>query len=321
MKTKKKTQQKKQKVPVEVLQKIRQQKLLLFVILFALIGSFFVWRSFAGTAGHPPQCVSIANLGKSSSRSTPKCKSLGKTGGVTYWFDSSIPQKRIHVTRIDLNNKQLLLRASQFDERGQTPSEFARATNSLAAINGDFFYKNNNYITNGLAIGNAMQWPFTKDKKTTSFLACTIYNECFIDNHNTEVQLDPKQYVTVVGGSEILLTPQFQWHLKPGEPGCGSKEHTCSAQHPRTAVGLSHDKRVMWWVVVEGRHKHISGLSLYDLTKTLKKLGAAWAINLDGGGSSGMVINGQLANSRPSDEPSERKVGNSIGVIELPVPK
>ena len=74
----------------------------------------------------------------------------------------------------------------------------------------------------------------------------------------------------------------------------------------------------MWMVMVEGRQTNLSGLSLYDLTKVLKNLGASWAINLDGGGSAGMVLNNNLVNARPTNDPNERRVGNVFGFVELP---
>lgn len=289
------------------------------VLVIALIGTFFLVRSFAST-GTEAKCVSARQSDgtKAASTTQPTCIPVGSTGGLTYWLDNTYPNKKVHVVRVDLNNPRLVVRASHVSERGKTPTEFAKLSGAKVAINGDFFYKDNNYITNGLAIGNGEQWAFTKDKRTTTFVACSVKRDCFIDDYNTERQIDQKYYFNAVGGSEILLTPTFQWQLKPGDQGCGTVEHTCSSQHPRTGVALSTDRKVMWLVMVEGRQTNLTGLSLYDFTQVFKKLGASWAINLDGGGSSGMVINGSLVNKRPSDDLTERKVGNALGIVELP---
>lgn len=298
-----------------------KRRLLIVFVSFAVIGGVLMaLRSFAATG--PGQCVAATDQqAKSADPSAPVCQVIGTTGALTYWMDKTFPNKRVHVLRIDLSNKQLVVRASHVSERGKTPTEYAKFSGSVAAINGDFFNQNNNFNPNGLAIGNGEQWPFTIDKKTSSFVACTLQRECIMDDYYTEQRLDPKKYTSAVGGSEILLTPTFQWHLKPGEPGCGAIEHTCSSPHPRTGVALSADRKIMWWVVVEGRQTDVTGLSLYDFTQVFKRLGATRAINLDGGGSSGMVLNGKLVNKRPSDDPMERKVGNALGIIELPVRK
>ncbi len=289
------------------------------VLIVAGIGSFFFVSSFAATTNTAAKCTTSETNSKNSTTSTsPPCVKVGNSGALTYWMDNTIPGKRIHVLRADLNNPRVSFRASQISEREKTPSEFAKMTGSIAAINGDFFYKDNNYITNGLAIGAGNTWPFTIDKADTTFIACSKTRDCFIDDSFSARQVDPKVYTSLVSSYDELLTPSFQWSQKPGDPGCGAVEHTCSNPHPRTAVALSADRKVMWWIVVEGRQNNVSGLSLFDLTQVIKRLGATCAINLDGGGSSGMVLNGKLVNNRPSDEPIERKVSNSLGIIELP---
>jgi hypothetical protein len=84
--------------------------------------------------------------------------------------------------------------------------------------------------------------------------------------------------------------------------------------NPRTAVGATADGRLLL-VVVDGRQPgYSSGISLRDLAELMSSLGAHNAINLDGGGSSTMWLNGVVAN-RPSDG-SER--GVSGGLVVLP---
>lgn len=62
------------------------------------------------------------------------------------------------------------------------------------------------------------------------------------------------------------------------------------ALHPRTAVGFSADRRTLWLVVVDGRDSGVSeGMTVFELAEYMRSLGAAEALNLDGGGSSVML--------------------------------
>lgn len=82
-------------------------------------------------------------------------------------------------------------------------------------------------------------------------------------------------------------------------------------RHPRTAVGWTPGGTLLL-VVVDGRQPGWSdGMTLPKLTWLFQRLGAANAINLDGGGSSAMVVRGRIVN-RPSDREGERAVGNAL---------
>ncbi len=61
--------------------------------------------------------------------------------------------------------------------------------------------------------------------------------------------------------------------------------------HPRTALGTDKSARMLTLVVVDGRQKGYSeGMSDYELAKLMRELGCHDALNLDGGGSSVMVL-------------------------------
>lgn len=82
-------------------------------------------------------------------------------------------------------------------------------------------------------------------------------------------------------------------------------------RHPRTAVAQTFGGDLIF-VVVDGRSNISSGMTLAELAEYLKKLGARHAINLDGGGSSTMIIKGRVVN-KPSDG-RERPISNGIVV-------
>jgi len=83
--------------------------------------------------------------------------------------------------------------------------------------------------------------------------------------------------------------------------------------HPRTAVGYTRDNSLIL-VVVDGRQSDSRGASLEDLANIMLQFDCIEALNLDGGGSSTMVINGELIN-RPAGGVSQREVMSSIAVF------
>ena len=85
-------------------------------------------------------------------------------------------------------------------------------------------------------------------------------------------------------------------------------------RHPRTALARLADGRLIL-VVVDGRQPyHSLGMTLPELATYLRTLGATDAVNLDGGGSSTLVVRGTVVNL-PSDEGGERPVADALLVI------
>lgn len=82
-------------------------------------------------------------------------------------------------------------------------------------------------------------------------------------------------------------------------------------RHPRTAVGFSRDSTTLYLVTVDGRSESSSGMSLAELSALLRSLGVQQALNLDGGGSTTLVLHGRVVN-QPSDSAGERTVGNAL---------
>lgn len=81
-------------------------------------------------------------------------------------------------------------------------------------------------------------------------------------------------------------------------------------RHPRTAVAKLKDGRFLM-LTADGRSEESAGIDLYDLAAYMLELGAVDAMNLDGGGSTTMFLDGKVVN-KPSDKAGERKVGDAI---------
>ena len=85
-------------------------------------------------------------------------------------------------------------------------------------------------------------------------------------------------------------------------------------RHPRTLIGTHSDGSV-WLITVDGRQPRLSaGMSLYELRSLASRLGLVQALNLDGGGSTTMWVQGQIVNS-PSDLAGPRKVSDALLVF------
>ncbi|MGL4234160.1 MAG: phosphodiester glycosidase family protein [Casimicrobium sp.] len=93
--------------------------------------------------------------------------------------------------------------------------------------------------------------------------------------------------------------------------------------HPRTAIGIDRSSDRMWWLVIDGRQSGRSeGASLADVAQVLKQLGADDAINLDGGGTTTMVVADDLGKARLLNRPihsgipgNERIAASHLGIF------
>ena len=80
----------------------------------------------------------------------------------------------------------------------------------------------------------------------------------------------------------------------------------------RTAVGYREDGKVIFFIC-DGRITNSDGATLVELAQILKGLGCVSAINLDGGGSTGMVVNGKHLNDQTG---GNRAVVSTIGFFK-----
>lgn len=115
--------------------------------------------------------------------------------------------------------------------------------------------------------------------------------------------------VSVLGGGDIIL--------RDGEITDTLEDDAIeTARNPRTAVGITESGEFML-MVVDGRKSGYSvGVKLTALAEAMRDMGCTDAINLDGGGSSVMVLfgGGGIVN-RPSDN-AERSVPNAAVLYE-----
>ena len=88
-------------------------------------------------------------------------------------------------------------------------------------------------------------------------------------------------------------------------------------RHPRTIIGVDRHGAV-WLAAIDGRQPdHSVGMTFADLQGLCKRLDLQNALNLDGGGSTTMVIGSEIVN-KPSDASGPRPVSDAILVKPRP---
>jgi exopolysaccharide biosynthesis protein len=136
-----------------------------------------------------------------------------------------------------------------------------------------------------------------------------------LDLHLSPVETDQaeswKQATSVIGGGPQLIKNGRIEITNTVEKILPS---FVSDGHPRTAIARLKSGQVLL-LTVDGRQPGESiGMSLTMLADLLLEFGAVEAINLDGGGSTTMVIRNKLVN-KPSDATGERPVSDAILVF------
>jgi hypothetical protein len=114
------------------------------------------------------------------------------------------------------------------------------------------------------------------------------------------------------GGGPVLV--------RNGKPDIQAKKEGISEsfvklRHPRTAIGITKDQKNVFLVTIDGRQPKVSiGANLDELAEFMERLGCWQAMNLDGGGSTSMVVGDKVVN-KPSDLQGPRTVANSLLVV------
>jgi hypothetical protein len=120
-----------------------------------------------------------------------------------------------------------------------------------------------------------------------------------------------KEALFVVGGGPQLIR-DGRVAIAPENEGIAAR--FVSDRHPRTAIAKTRNGQLLI-ATVDGRQPGVSvGMSLPELANLLLEFGASEAINLDGGGSTTMVVNDKLVNN-PSDQTGERPVSDAILIV------
>lgn len=244
------------------------------------------------------------------------------------------PPQKIHVVAIDLRDPGVSVHVSRGgndpDGEGewqttlQQPSRIAQREGYEITINGDFFSHFRGKDAEGAAalkmfkggvpakvtgpaVTDGELWGPASEKR-----ACLLIG----DNGMPAVALvkdPPADAKQVIAGSHVIVKGGKNVAPPSDKPGFAR------GPHPRTAAGIADDGKTLVLVVADGRDKEKAvGLSLTELADVMLKHGCVDAVNLDGGGSSVLVIRNpadakQTIVNNPSDG-RERAVANVLGI-------
>jgi hypothetical protein len=115
----------------------------------------------------------------------------------------------------------------------------------------------------------------------------------------------------VIGGAGLLVRggqPVKDWTVEDLRPGFTTE------RHPRTIIGVDRAGDI-WLVTIDGRNPALSlGMTFEELRRLAARLELTDALNLDGGGSTTMVVRGSIVN-HPSDAAGPRKVSDALLVM------
>jgi Phosphodiester glycosidase/FG-GAP-like repeat len=213
-----------------------------------------------------------------------------------------LADQNINAAVVDLCAPGVSVRATGSGERGQRVSNFGNSVGAQVAINGDFYDTNGTFRTDGLTMHDGVKWPDTNDHNEVGQLAFGAERVEIIKH---EEVITPAPWMKEILSGHWTLIDDGALRDNDGDVGT----------HPRTAVGLSKDKRTLILLVVDGRNLGAGrrGMTYNQLTAQMASLGAHWALGMDGGGSTTMWMAGQGVLNFPSDG-AERTVGNHLAV-------
>jgi len=118
---------------------------------------------------------------------------------------------------------------------------------------------------------------------------------------------------TAIGGGPVLIkngeyVNSYEAELFDVSSGVGP-----ASNNPRSAIGVTKGGKLVFFVC-EGRNMtpNVPGYTLEEVAKIMKALGCVEALNLDGGGSSCLLVNG-IETIKPSDG-AQRKVVTAVAI-------
>lgn len=246
-----------------------------FILLLPLI--IYGWLSFL----RPPQTNAKQKLFK----------------GITYQrhVDLTVRPAMVHILTIDLSTPGVKILVTPPQDNGKNNTTLARTTSQFVrefklqlAVNANFFrpfYENTpwDYYPHtgdetsviGQAISNGKH--YSKPEKKWGVLCISPQNSAqILDSGNC-----PHETLQAVAGNDVFII----------DGKTVNSDSDKDKPYPRVAVASNKEGNILWLIVVDGKQPLYSeGVTVAELASIASKLGAYTALNLDGGGSTTLVM-------------------------------
>ncbi len=232
---------------------------------------------------------------------------------VVYWPEVRREPRplRVHVVRVDLLAQPFELAAlvaadpdgdGPAEARLEKPAELAHQPGVVAAVNANAFDP-----VPKPPPGESVKWRrhlpvdiigWAQDGSRQVSAPQSWYASFWVDRegrpHLGEVAAPAEARLAVAGFKELLRDGRDVAIPHP-------------SLHPRSAVGADRAGATLWLVVVDGRQPDYSeGVTVVELAALMKELGCWQALNLDGGGSSILLVGAGSGGLRVMNRPSDR---------------
>ncbi|MCA0321478.1 MAG: phosphodiester glycosidase family protein [Actinobacteria bacterium] len=216
-----------------------------------------------------------------------------------------------YVADVTISDATILRSAFANDQFGENivanPSVIAAQVGAKFAINGDYY----GFRDTGIVIRNGVAF---RDKGARQGLA--FYSDGSLklyDETTTTAQalLDAGVWQTWSFGPGIVDGGEVVSGIDSVEVDTNVGNHSIQGNQPRTGIGVIADNHLVF-VAVDGRSSGYSkGVTMTEFAQIFAGLGAQTAYNLDGGGSTTMVLDGTLVNN-PLGKGQERGTSDII---------
>lgn len=236
-----------------------------------------------------------------------------------------VPHSMIaHVIVIDRREQDVKFIVTPPDEvedgvlKARTTSTFLKEFGLQIAINGDGFFP-------WWSRSPVDYYPHSGDPVTPRGFTAA-FGVVYADG-TQDPRPEPTLYISRRNDLTFNLPPNKVFHAISGDrmliEGGGIVEGLDnSILHPRTAIGVNRNGRYVILVVVDGRQPfYSSGATFQELAQLLEDFDAHFAMALDGGGSSALVVEGQDGGATLMNSPidsyipgRERPVANHLGI-------
>lgn len=274
----------------------------------ALVAGGSAWAADRYLVDHVEIRSASAYEASQGAASSASASTGGTVTGTTYTSDlatisvetsvvgSGSDQVTYFVADVTLTDATALRSAFAHDQFGrniiEVPSAIASSVNAVFAVNGDYY----GFRDTGIVIRNGTVYRSEGARPGLAFYrdgSMRLYDETATD---ADRLVSEGVWQTLSFGPGLVDGGRVVDGIDTIEVDTNFGNHSIQGRQPRTAIGMVEANHLLF-VVVDGRSPGYSrGVGMSELAQLFVDRGASVAYNLDGGGSSTMLFDGDLVN-------------------------